>query len=186
VIADRLPGLTFALCLTGLAGWAIIALRGRIPASAYHTYLQSPEWAHVRDRFRALGRARRCAACHTWQALHTHHWTYRNLGREFLWQLVALCGPCHSRVGSWSEWLCGNRNGWLWLTTPAVIAHGTLLRRLGYGPGGIRPGPRQGRGRLEPASDQARTRRPNHPDRRAGTRAEASQQREDGVTGRNA
>lgn len=60
-------------------------------------YLASPEWAErrslVMDRASGLCEGRRKA-----RATEVHHLSYRNWGREFLFELVALCGGCHDRI----------------------------------------------------------------------------------------
>ncbi len=62
----------------------------------YETYLSSEEWKIKRERvlFRAKGI---CEGCLEASAEVVHHLTYRNVGNEFLFQLVALCHPCHDR-----------------------------------------------------------------------------------------
>lgn len=63
----------------------------------YDAYLSSPEWA----RRRALVMRRAggiCEGCGEQAATQVHHLTYDNVGAEFLWQLVAVCGDCHARA----------------------------------------------------------------------------------------
>lgn len=142
-----------ALVLAGLlaviAALTLTALRGRISPADYQRYLRSARWQQTVATFDQHPRARRCAACHAWQTLETHHWTYRNLGAEWHWQLVKLCGRDHQRVHDLSALLFSRRTAGLWLTTPALVAAGRLRRRvLGYGPGGIRHDQPTSRGRL--------------------------------------
>jgi 5-methylcytosine-specific restriction endonuclease McrA len=63
----------------------------------YNEYLRSPEWRHrralVMDRADGL-----CEGCRINRANHAHHTTYDHAGEEFLWELVAICKPCHDRV----------------------------------------------------------------------------------------
>lgn len=63
----------------------------------YHAYLQSPEWQHQKYRV-SLRSGGWCENCHQRPATQTHHLTYRNLGRENLWELMDLCGMCHRWV----------------------------------------------------------------------------------------
>ena len=66
----------------------------------YRAYLRSAAWA--RRRARVLARAHdRCEGCGEAKASAVHHLTYAHLGAEFLWELVALCHPCHARVHGW-------------------------------------------------------------------------------------
>jgi 5-methylcytosine-specific restriction endonuclease McrA len=68
----------------------------------YRAYLRSEAWA--RRRARVLARAReRCEGCGEAKAAAVHHLTYAHLGAEFLWELVALCDPCHARVHGWKQ-----------------------------------------------------------------------------------
>ncbi len=65
----------------------------------YTAYLNSPEWrelrASVMDRCSGL-----CEGCRKQPAIDVHHLSYRNLRREFLFELVGLCRACHTR---WHE-----------------------------------------------------------------------------------
>lgn len=67
--------------------------------SDYADYLDSPQWKALRssvmERCGGL-----CEGCRKSDADDVHHLTYRNLGREFLFQLVGLCRDCHTR---WHE-----------------------------------------------------------------------------------
>lgn len=62
----------------------------------YAEYLKSDRWkakrAEVmrRDKFT-------CQGCHD-RATLVHHKTYANVGDELLFQLIALCKDCHTRV----------------------------------------------------------------------------------------
>lgn len=63
----------------------------------YDTYLQSEEWRKRRKL--VLQRANGlCEGCLTEKAAEIHHLTYRHLGDEFLFELVALCACCHDKV----------------------------------------------------------------------------------------
>lgn len=59
-------------------------------------YYQSEEWRAVRQR--VMQRARNvCEGCCNSPAVEVHHMTYENFGKEFLWELRAVCKPCHER-----------------------------------------------------------------------------------------
>lgn len=62
----------------------------------YAEYLQSDEWKEKRAKtiLRAGGI---CEGCRCKEATVVHHLTYRDVGDEFLFQLVALCDGCHHR-----------------------------------------------------------------------------------------
>ena len=63
----------------------------------YSRYLLSPAWRN--KRFRVLERAGGvCEGCGERRATEVHHVTYRHVGNEFLWELRAVCGECHSRI----------------------------------------------------------------------------------------
>lgn len=64
---------------------------------SHQAYLTSSEWRDrkqlVMDRANGL-----CEGCRRSRPTEVHHLTYRNWGKEFLFELVALCGDCHDRV----------------------------------------------------------------------------------------
>lgn len=63
----------------------------------YTEYLRSPEWRSVRAR--AIARAKgTCEGCAERPATQAHHLTYAHVGAEFLWELRAVCDPCHDRL----------------------------------------------------------------------------------------
>jgi len=63
----------------------------------YSSYLASPEWASKRTR--VLKRAAMlCEGCRLGPPVHIHHLTYEHAGDEFLYELVALCVPCHQKA----------------------------------------------------------------------------------------
>lgn len=62
----------------------------------YDEYLKSPEWRQKRELvFRRAGGV--CEGCGIAPATEVHHQTYDHVGEEFLWELVAICNPCHTR-----------------------------------------------------------------------------------------
>lgn len=63
----------------------------------YRDYINSPEWARIRRL--VLNRAHGlCEGCGESKATQVHHLHYRHFKREFLFELVALCSTCHSRL----------------------------------------------------------------------------------------
>lgn len=65
----------------------------------YSEYLKSPEW-HTK-RALVLKRAGNiCEGCLTAAATQVHHKTYKHAFHEFMFELVALCEPCHERIHS--------------------------------------------------------------------------------------
>jgi 5-methylcytosine-specific restriction endonuclease McrA len=63
----------------------------------YGAYLNSLEWQHKRNRVfkRANGI---CEGCGERAATQIHHLNYKNVQNEFLFELVAICDPCHKRI----------------------------------------------------------------------------------------
>lgn len=63
----------------------------------YSEYLTTPKWKA--KRLQVLERENYlCQGCQYAKAVHVHHTTYNNLYDELLFQLVALCVDCHSRL----------------------------------------------------------------------------------------
>jgi hypothetical protein len=64
---------------------------------AYKAYLETPKWREksmlVLERENYL-----CQACRKRRATQAHHLTYEFLGHEPLFQLVAVCKPCHEHL----------------------------------------------------------------------------------------
>jgi hypothetical protein len=81
--------------------------RGRVQASPlprrtvsraeYAAYIRSPEWQAVKARYRASRLPQDCYCCGG-RGEHFHHRTYKNLGAEYLRDIVPLCKDCHWRV----------------------------------------------------------------------------------------
>ncbi|MDE2437630.1 MAG: hypothetical protein KGM49_15355 [Sphingomonadales bacterium] len=64
--------------------------------SEYGEYLKSPEWQ--RKRLAVLRRANGiCEGCGQNDATVVHHHHYNSIYDEWLWDLAALCRPCHSK-----------------------------------------------------------------------------------------
>lgn len=60
----------------------------------YNEYLKSPVWRAKREK--VFARAKNtCEACGDAPAYQVHHLTYDNVGREPLFDLVAVCAECH-------------------------------------------------------------------------------------------
>ncbi len=60
----------------------------------YSGYLKTAEWA--RRRTLVLDRSRgSCEGCGVARASQVHHLTYARVGKELLFDLVAVCQPCH-------------------------------------------------------------------------------------------
>ena len=63
----------------------------------YQEYLQSAEWKNTRDK--VLYRDHfMCQGCLEVRATQVHHLSYKNIGNEFLFQLISLCDKCHERI----------------------------------------------------------------------------------------
>lgn len=60
-------------------------------------YLRTPEWRSRRQAvlYRARGK---CEGCGIADATQVHHLTYEHWKNEFLWELVAICDGCHTRI----------------------------------------------------------------------------------------
>lgn len=63
----------------------------------YNAYLLSPEWRVLRSK--VLKRADGvCEGCGERPAVQVHHLTYARVGKEMLFDLVAVCQFCHDRI----------------------------------------------------------------------------------------
>ena len=63
----------------------------------YHEYLRSDEW-RAKARLVHTRAGGICEGCRQSKSTQVHHLTYRDVGAEFLWDLVAICDACHERV----------------------------------------------------------------------------------------
>jgi hypothetical protein len=64
---------------------------------AYRKYLATPMWTIKRQL--VLDRAGDlCEGCRRRRPVEVHHLTYERLGREMLFDLVAVCRPCHEAI----------------------------------------------------------------------------------------
>ncbi len=76
---------------------AAVAKRKAEWREVYHRYLASADWQSVRQR--VLKRAQgTCEGCLQAPATQVHHQTYEHVGDELLFELVAICRPCHERL----------------------------------------------------------------------------------------
>ncbi len=63
----------------------------------YNEHLNSEKWAALRRK--VLARCRGiCEGCGERPAAHIHHLDYARLGDEMLFDLAAVCLPCHERI----------------------------------------------------------------------------------------
>lgn len=62
----------------------------------YAAYRQTQEWEALRQRVFARANGI-CEGCGLRRATEVHHLSYEHLGSEFLWELRAVCRPCHAR-----------------------------------------------------------------------------------------
>jgi hypothetical protein len=64
----------------------------------YAEFRRTPQWASIRER--VLRRANwTCEGCLQFRATQVHHKHYnREFGDEFMFDLIALCRPCHRKL----------------------------------------------------------------------------------------
>ncbi len=73
--------------------------RRAVAPAGYAEYIQSEAWQQVRRRFWASRLPKECYCCGRKDGpKDLHHRTYKNLGNEYLRDLVPLCRGCHNRV----------------------------------------------------------------------------------------
>lgn len=65
----------------------------------YLNYISSDDWRYKRKRILQRD-GNICQACLAAKASEVHHHTYDNLYEEFMFELVAVCRPCHERLHS--------------------------------------------------------------------------------------
>jgi hypothetical protein len=67
-------------------------------SKSYKDHLNSDKWKLV-IRPKVFKRANGiCEGCLERPATQVHHLTYEHLGDEFMFELAAMCGPCHERL----------------------------------------------------------------------------------------
>lgn len=96
--------------------------RATVSKAGYSAYIKSEAWRAVRQRFIASKLPKVCGGCgRPWgRGDHLHHRTYKNLGREFLRDLVPLCANCHEAVHVlYDSDLIWQRRG-LWYATRVI------------------------------------------------------------------
>lgn len=62
-------------------------------------YYKSSHWQFIRDKRLSFNRDYfngRCEICFTNRATHVHHITYARMGREWIFDLAAICEECHA------------------------------------------------------------------------------------------
>jgi hypothetical protein len=62
--------------------------------AAYQEYLKSQAWKEKRALIHRRAKGV-CEGCGQATPTQVHHLTYEHVGREFLWELVAVCDACH-------------------------------------------------------------------------------------------
>ena len=62
----------------------------------YHEYLDTVDWEGLRKKVFSRSKGL-CEGCLEKEATQVHHLTYAHIGKEFLWELVAVCDECHER-----------------------------------------------------------------------------------------
>ncbi len=91
--------------------------RRTVDRAGYTRYIRSPEWRAVRARYKASKLPQDCYCCGNADGpMDYHHRTYKNLGNEYLRDIVPLCRDCHDRV----HYLNRERGLGLWGATNIV------------------------------------------------------------------
>ena len=60
-------------------------------------YLRSAAWQAMRRKIFARAKGV-CEGCGERGPAEVHHLTYKHVGREFMWELAAVCRECHERI----------------------------------------------------------------------------------------
>lgn len=68
----------------------------------YKRYLASREWALLKRQVRERS-AGRCERCRNADMDEVHHLTYQHVGHERLYELQAVCRPCHEFLSAVSD-----------------------------------------------------------------------------------
>ena len=69
---------------------------------AYSSYLKSERWRRKRELVLTRDQGS-CRACLSRPAAQVHHLSYAHVGDEPLFDLVAVCEPCHEKITSMDE-----------------------------------------------------------------------------------
>lgn len=73
--------------------------RRTVDRAGYAAYIHSEAWQAVRRRYWASKLPKECYCCGREDGpKDLHHRTYKNLGHEYLRDLVPLCRDCHEAV----------------------------------------------------------------------------------------
>lgn len=100
---------------------------------SYDEYLASDHWRDLKTRFyRSKLFTGACFACGGGGPFAIHHRTYKRLGREWLMDLVAVCGGCHLEAHELERSTASSRIT-LWNAVKRVRARHAGRRRLGAG-----------------------------------------------------
>jgi hypothetical protein len=67
-----------------------------MPHEKKKQYMYSQKWASIKEKIHARDKA--CVTCQSSLNLNVHHIHYLRLARENLYDLVLLCGKCHSEL----------------------------------------------------------------------------------------
>lgn len=63
----------------------------------YNRYIKSEKWKLKREA--VLRRdGYRCFVCGNHKSLEAHHLTYKDFGKEKLYQIITLCRSCHKAI----------------------------------------------------------------------------------------
>jgi len=87
----------------------------------YNEYLHSELWEQNKAKFKNCTHMRKhiakhwycCEFCLGNWVLHVHHWTYKRLCEEYMYDLSLICADCHNKVHNTDR-------GTLWRTTKLV------------------------------------------------------------------
>lgn len=63
----------------------------------YNEYLNSPAWK-AKSEAVLIRDGRWCQGCREKPATQAHHLSYEHVGKEFLFELIAVCRECHARA----------------------------------------------------------------------------------------
>ncbi len=77
----------------------------------YKDYLKSDLWEKNKTKFKNCPHMKKHIARNWWCCefclgkwmLSVHHWTYKRLGAEYMYDLSLICDICHERVHKWCD-----------------------------------------------------------------------------------
>ena len=78
---------------------------------SYKDYLKSDLWEKNKTKFKNCPHMRKhiakngwcCEFCLQKGMLSVHHWTYKRLGAEYMYDLSLICTPCHEKIHNWQR-----------------------------------------------------------------------------------